>query len=115
MGECYKSEDNRHLEKRSKKSHQTKEIYEALEINMEELEVQKISQYQKKKNTRVIMMARSRMVICGRNYKGTMSENCNECKVTDDANKVQFNDIYTNDTHKVNQVVNKIDKVWNLE
>merc|ERR1711895_149619 len=86
MGECYKSEDNRHLEKRSKKSHQTKEIYEALEINMEELEVQKILQHQNKKNTRVIIMARSHMLICGRNYKRTISENCNECKVTDDEN-----------------------------
>ena len=74
------------------------------------------------------------MLICGRNYKGTMSENCSECKVTDDENhrlnecskfrstnrydnasKIQFDDIYTNDASKVSQVVNEIDKVWNLE
>ena len=37
-----------------------------------------------KQETKTLMIARYRMLECGRNYKGTMSEYCNACSCLDD-------------------------------
>ena len=68
-----------------------------------------------KQRTKTIIMARSGMLECGKNFKGTMSESCSECGTIDDEEhrlnncrkwaeinnvgkeKIDFNDIYSND------------------
>ena len=61
---CTKRENGKNAAK-----DKTKEIYEILEINTDELEIQKILQHQNKKNTQIIIMAISRMFIYGRTTK----------------------------------------------
>ena len=69
------------------------------------------------------------MLECGKNMKGTIPELCTECDVLDDEShrlndcskwvnlsdnreKVDFWNVYNDDTHTVNAVVDEIEKVW---
>ena len=74
------------------------------------------------------------MLECGRNYKGTINENCNVCNVHDDENhrmnychkfkdinlcesdcKAEFDKIYSSDTGTLNEIIPIIEKVWNTK
>ena len=72
------------------------------------------------------------MLQCGKNYKGTLSELCNQCKSVDDEDhrlnycikwrntnyydvteKINFDLIYLADIEVLRYVIMKIEKVWN--
>ena len=86
-----------------------------------------------KRETRTIIMARFGMLECGKNYKGTKSENCNECNNLDDENhrlnhctkyrdvnycdhipKINFRNIYSNDVQVLRETVDVIKNLWNV-
>ena len=85
-----------------------------------------------KHETKTMMIARYGMLECGRNFKGSMKENCDHCNTTDDENhrlnyciklrtfnfhdvdvKVNFDDIYANDVYVLRNVILAIETVWN--
>ena len=87
-----------------------------------------------KQRTKTIVLARSGMLICGTNFKGTMSEICQSCHVRDDEHhrlnictkwgdtnrannpqKVNFDDIYSDEYDTLDPVINEIEKVWELK
>ena len=78
------------------------------------------------------MIARFKMLECGQNFKGSMKEICNICKVIDDENhrlnhcknfkevnfydyidKVEFEYINSDDITVLREIIPKIEKVWN--
>ena len=68
------------------------------------------------------------MLECGRNMKGTMTENCTTCNLIDDEQhrlvacekrpnldthtEIQFEDIYSENIDKLNNIMNEIEKTW---
>ena len=85
-----------------------------------------------RQETKTIMIARFRMLECGINFKGTMSEICKHCSTLDDENhrlneckmyrsinlydemqKVSFRDIYSSDINVIKQLIPYIERVWN--
>ena len=85
-----------------------------------------------KHETRTIIIARYGLLECGRNYKGTMNEMCNQCFTIDDEDhrlnhcpkwrnlnlfdtdeKVDFRDIYADDLSIIRKVILHIEKIWN--
>ena len=85
-----------------------------------------------KQETRTIVMARYGVLECGKNYKGTMRETCDVCICIDDENhrinsctkwkhnnlyesaeKVDFNEVYSDELVNIRHVTDKIEKVWN--
>ena len=86
-----------------------------------------------KQRTRTIMFARTRMLQCGRNYKGTMPELCENCKSPDDENhrlnhcsiwqetnnyssmnKSEFSYIYSEESNMLNHMIEQIENVWDM-
>ena len=86
-----------------------------------------------KKETRTIMMARYGLLECGKNFKGTHPEMCDQCYCLDDENhcinycikwrslnmydsldKILYDDIYSNDNSKIGKVTSYIEKIWNI-
>ena len=74
------------------------------------------------------------MLECGQNFKGTISEKCNLCDVPDNENhrlnycikfrdinffdnaeKVDFNLIHSNNVEILRDISPKIEKVWNTQ
>ncbi len=81
--------------------------------------------------TKTLIIARYGMLECGKNYKGTNAENCNQCNVYDDENhrlnncqkyreinfyetdtKVDFNLIHSNDTTVLRNIISNLECVW---
>ena len=79
---------------------------------------------------KTLIIARYKMLQCGRNFKGTMSEMCNICNVTDDEDHVlnhcpkyemhresdtciNFNDIYSNQIEILRAIISTIERFWN--
>ena len=77
-------------------------------------------------------MARYGLLECGKNFKGTLNEVCDECAVLDDedhrlnsckkwrslnlydySEKVEFNDVYSDNITTVRFVTAHVEKVWN--
>ena len=78
---------------------------------------------------KTIIIARFRMLECGKNYKGTLQEVCDVCNCIDNENHrlndcikfkpimknhppVNFDDIYNNDLTVVRSVINAIEMIW---
>ena len=74
------------------------------------------------------------MLECGKNFRGTLPDICTVCSQTDDENhrlnhckrlemvnllnsqeKMNFEDIHSNDFETVKDVINKVAKVWNVK
>ena len=84
-----------------------------------------------KQRTRTIFLAQNGMLQCGKNMKGTIPEICSNCNVPDSENHrlnacpkwtdvnhndfIEFDDIYSGDIDKVNQVINKLENVWEVK
>ena len=85
-----------------------------------------------KQDTKTIIISRFRMLECGINFKNSNSINCPVCKTEDNedhrmnhciryrtinfydqADKVNFDDVYSTDTDVLKKVITKIEKVWN--
>ena len=86
-----------------------------------------------KQELKTIMIARFGMLECGKNFRGSMRETCNNCGVIDDENhrlnhclvyrnvnlfdmqqKVDFTDIYSTDVNTVKTIIKHIESVWNV-
>ena len=84
--------------------------------------------------TKTIILARSGMLECGKNFKGTIPEKCRTCESIDDENhrlndcitfrdtnfydsetKVDFHKIYSNDIETLREIIPIIQKVWNTK
>ena len=84
-----------------------------------------------KRETRTIMIARFGLLECGKNFKGTQSEMCTECNCVDDENhrlnhcikwqnvnlyneaeKVDFTKVHSDDLNIVRQIIPSIEKIW---
>ena len=78
------------------------------------------------------MIARFGSLECGKNYKGTLNENCNICNCLDDENhrinlckklrdvnvfesdkKLNFDMIYSDNLEDIRTVTSQIMKIWN--
>ena len=87
-----------------------------------------------KQKTKTIILARHGMLECGKNFKGTLSLNCNSCNVVDDENhrlndcnrwrdtnnassslKCNFRDIYSTSETELNDVINNLEKIWEFK
>ena len=85
-----------------------------------------------RQEAKTIMISRYRMLECGSNFKGTISEICKKCGVLDDEThrlnyceihrtinyyekdvKVDFNEIYSTDIQTLRELLPKIERVWN--
>ena len=72
------------------------------------------------------------MLECGHNYKGSMNEKCRRCNTIDDENhrlnhcilyrttnfydsreKVNFQNVYSDDINVLRSIIPKLGKVWN--
>ena len=85
-----------------------------------------------KQRTKTIILARSGMLECGKNFKGTIRESCSECNTPDNEEhrmnycinweatnnvgktKIDFTDIYSSDNNVLDCVINAIESVWEL-
>ena len=84
-----------------------------------------------KQRTKTLILSRYRMLECGVNFKGTMSQMCrlcgsidnethrlNDCSIFTEMNrandpiKSDFEHIYSEDNDILNLIVNDIDKLW---
>ena len=84
-----------------------------------------------KHEAKTLMIARFGMLECGKNFRGSIRETCEVCKVTDDENhrlndcskfssvnnfmteKTDFRDIFSNDPIIFKDAIKNIEKVWN--
>ena len=74
------------------------------------------------------------MLDCGKNFKGSMSESCNECQQIDDENhclnhcpkyreinhnnhetNIDFNNIFSNDLNILHDILPSIMNLWNTK
>ena len=85
-----------------------------------------------KHETKTLIIARYGMLQCGKNFKGSMSEFCDQCKILDDEDhrlnyckkyidinfynavkKVDFNMVYSRDMNELREILPRIGNVWN--
>ena len=79
---------------------------------------------------KTLIIARYKMLECGRNYKGTVKEECSTCRVIDDEDHilnhcskyeklrepgayVNFDDVHSDQIEKIRNVITPIEMVWN--
>ena len=83
-----------------------------------------------KLQAKTLVIARAGMLECGKNFRGTIPEMCRKCQVLDDENhrindcpdwhhpndlnRVDFQDIYCNDTQKLQTIMKRIQSIWEL-
>ena len=86
-----------------------------------------------KQETKTLIIARFRMLECGRNFKGTMKEICDTCGCADDEehrlnscikfvdinyhdniDKISFETIFSRDPDTLRLIINRVAKVWNV-
>ena len=86
-----------------------------------------------KLDARTIIMARYGMLLCGKNYKGTLKENCDQCNIIDNEDhrlnhcpkwdnnfsnkqeKTDFNNIFSTNIEKIKKIIGKVQTVWNVK
>ena len=87
-----------------------------------------------KYDTKTIITARFGMLDCGKNFKGTMSELCNECQQIDDENhrlnhcpkyhennhynhetNIEFKDVFSSDENVLSNILPSIKNLWNTK
>ena len=114
--------------------YKTSFVYEKIKTNTSDPKPLNEELSETKQRARIILIARSRMLECGRNFKGTMNEQCEECHVIDDENhrinsyrkwketnrhdsteKVEFDDVFCCEKLKLDKILEEIGKVWDLE
>ena len=78
-------------------------------------------------------MARYGMLICGKNFQGTLKQQCNQCDTMDNEDhrlntcpkwetnflkeeeKTNFETIFTTNLEEIKVIVKKIQRVWNVK
>ena len=87
-----------------------------------------------KLETKTLIIARYGMLECGKNFKGSIKENCEECNTLDNEDhrmnycrkysdinfsdtdvKVDFSRIYSRDLNDIREIIPKISQVWNIK
>ena len=87
-----------------------------------------------KYETKTIIIARYGMLECGMNYKGSMQEVCDQCKIKDDENhrlnyciklreinyvdcetKIGFENVYSNDPEILRSIIKRLENIWNTK
>ena len=83
--------------------------------------------------TKAIMIARFRMLECGKNFKGTQSAICSVCSILDDeahrlnyctqfehinycnsVTKIDFAQVFSNNVDILKEIIHSLSKVWNV-
>ena len=127
LEDCYK-ETNGTKMKKTKTKHIVDEIEEEDYIR----QPAKILTHLNKQQTKTLMIARFHMLECGGNFKGSLSETCQVCKMTDDEDhrlnycnkfrqtnnadgneKIPFENVYSTDIVTVKRIIESIEKTWN--
>ena len=83
-----------------------------------------------KLQTKTLIIARAGMLECGKNFRGSIPEICRRCQVPDDENhrlnicpnwhrpndlnQADFQDVYCNDSQKLQAIVKRIQSLWEL-
>ena len=86
-----------------------------------------------KLQTKTLIIARAGMLECGKNDRGSIPEMCRRCcdlddenhrmndcpdwhqqNCSEDLNRVEFKDIYCNDSQKLQTVIKRIQGIWEL-
>ena len=87
-----------------------------------------------KHETKTLLIARYGMLECGKNFKRTLKERCDQCDAIDNENhrlnfcvklralnfydadyRVEFDDIFSNDVEVLRNMILAIGKVWNTK
>ena len=108
----------------------TRHNYEALSNEVYKAEPKKMIIEGNKQRTRTIFMSQNGMLECGKNMRGTIPEKCPRCDILDHENHrlnycpkqrktsnvdIDFKDIYSSDSEKLDQIINEIENVWELK
>ena len=112
----------------------TKQIIDIINNETYTRTVQKELTMCTKQETKTLIISRYRMLECGKNFKGTMKLLCNVCNLIDDedhrlnscqkfadinqcksSNKINFEDVYSNDIHILRQIIPIIERIWNVK
>ena len=128
LDDCHKTVDNQQTRK-TKTAHIVDHIKETTYVRRP---IPELSSFNKQE-TKTLMISRFGMLECGKNFKGTMRETCDMCKVFDDENhrlnhcatyrdvnlydvhdKVDFSDIFSSDVTIVKTMIKHIGRVWNV-
>ena len=128
LNDCHKTDNNSQIRK-TKTAHIVDTIESATYIREPITELLSYN----KQETKTLMIARFGMLECGRNFKGTLRENCTKCEVIDDEDhrlnhcvlyrdlnlfdsllKADFNDVFSTDTNTVKSIIKHIEKVWDV-
>ena len=129
LEDCHKTEDGDKVPK-TKTAHIIPLINSDTFIREPQKDIIQCNKY----DSKTIMIARFRMLDCGRNFKGTKPEICNTCNCVDDENhrlnhcvkfretnlydsteKVDFQNVYSNDIAVLQDIIPIIQKVWNTK
>ena len=129
INECHKMENGKKIRKTK-----TEHIVDKITSNDYEIEPCPTLIQCTKQETTTLTIARFHMLECGVNYRGTLRDTCQECKVIDtedhrlnyckkyastnryaQTEKVQFEDIYSNDINVVKRAIKAIEQVWDTK
>ena len=87
-----------------------------------------------KLQTKTLIVARFGMLECGKNFGGTIAGTCSNCNIYDDedhrlnhcmkfkdmnyfnqVDKIVFNDVHSESADTLNEIIEKLQKVWNTK
>ena len=127
--DCHKKENGEKVPKTK-----TKHIIQHLDSHAYQREPTSVLLHCTRQETKTIMITRFGMLECGRNFKGTINEQCSSCNQPDDEshrlnhcvkfqennlfssnNKVNFHDIYSDNVDVIKSVITHIEKLWNVK
>ena len=129
LKECHKNENGEEVPKTK-----TKSMIDILETEHYTREPLKILMSLTKNEGRTLLISRYGMLECGKNFKGTLSDQCLICDMHDDEEhrlnvctkytesnfsnddrKIPFNSIFTDDIHTLREIIPRINQVWNVK
>ena len=125
LNDCHKNENGVSTPKTK-----TATIIEHINDPNYERGIDKIMSQLSRQECKTLVIARFKMLECGRNLKGSMREECMSCGTIEDENhilnhcikynsvreprdNVVFNDVYSHQIEKVRPIINAIEKIWN--
>ena len=128
LNDCHKPDNNLRTRK-TKTAHIVDNIEDATYLRGPISELSSCN----KQETKTLIIARFGMLECGKNFKGTIRENCTKCEIFDDENhrlnhcpmyssvnlfdsqlKANFNDVFSSDMNTVKSIIKHIEKVWDV-